>query len=120
MDASQILQTVLSAIQAGAGNTTTGSSHPPGSAANANGTVPMHDAGAAAPAGAVQLLMTLLSMSAVRDWMKLLLIGAFLETYRRLITQSWESIQDYFWLTATFEMHEDPAGEPISLVESYD
>lgn len=77
----------------------------------------MHDAGAAGPVGAVQLVMALLSMSAVRDWMKLLLIGAFLETCRRLITKSWESIQDFFWLTATFEMHEDPAGEFPSSVE---
>lgn len=116
MDASQVLQTVLSVIQASAGNTTAGSS-PPGSTTNTNGTVFMHDAGAAGPVGAVQLVMALLSMSAVRDWMKLLLIGAFLETCRRLITKSWESIQDFFWLTATFEMHEDPAGEFPSFVE---
>lgn len=114
MDASQVLQTVLSVIQAGAGNATAGSPPAPGSAANSNGSAPTHNVGSAAPVGAVQLLVTLLSMSAVRDWMKLLLIGAFLETCRRLIAKSWESIQDYFWLTATFEMHEDPAGESLS------
>ncbi|KAH9852607.1 P-loop containing nucleoside triphosphate hydrolase protein [Lenzites betulinus] len=104
MDASQILQTVLSAIQAGENATSPQGPH----GAATNTTAP----GAAeppSPLDVTQLLVMLFSMSAVRDWAKLLLIGAFLEGCRRLLTRSWESIDDFFWVTATFELPDDTA-----------
>ncbi|KAI0820753.1 P-loop containing nucleoside triphosphate hydrolase protein [Trametes gibbosa] len=108
MDASQILQTVLSAIQAGEMNMTVSPSQQGALGAATNATT----SGAEAPSGPpgfTQLLIMLFSMSAVRDWAKLLLIGAVLEGCRRLLTRSWESIDDFFWVTATFELPDDTA-----------
>ncbi|KAI0372630.1 P-loop containing nucleoside triphosphate hydrolase protein [Pilatotrama ljubarskyi] len=61
------------------------------------------------PPSLPQLLVMLFSTTVVRDWIKLLLIGAVLETCRRLLNRSWESIWDFFWLTATFELDDEAA-----------
>ncbi|KAI0629346.1 P-loop containing nucleoside triphosphate hydrolase protein [Trametes polyzona] len=109
MDATQILQTVLSVVQAATNDTLP--LQEPGAAASANATAraPFGASTPGAPMGVAQLLVMLFSMSAVRDWAKLLLIGAVLEMCRRVLTKSWQSIHDYFWLTAVFELNDDTA-----------
>ncbi|KAI0675785.1 P-loop containing nucleoside triphosphate hydrolase protein [Trametes maxima] len=104
MDAADVLQTVLSVIQSGSVANMTSE---PSSATNA--TVTSVPSGPASPPGLSQLLVLLFSTAAIRDWAKLLLIGAFLEACRRGLNKSWESIGDFFWLTATFDLSEDPA-----------
>ncbi|KAG1725761.1 P-loop containing nucleoside triphosphate hydrolase protein [Suillus lakei] len=53
------------------------------------------------------LISFILSISALRDWAKLLIIGSFFETCRRLLATLWSSTIDSFFLTASFEDHDD-------------
>lgn len=53
------------------------------------------------------LISFILSTSALRDWAKLLIIGSFFETCRRLLATIWSSTIDSFFLTASFEDHDD-------------
>ncbi|KAG1774116.1 P-loop containing nucleoside triphosphate hydrolase protein [Suillus placidus] len=53
------------------------------------------------------LISFILSISALRDWAKLLIIGSFFETCRRLLATIWSSTIDSFFLTASFEDHDD-------------
>ena len=55
------------------------------------------------PALTTALLSMLLSYSALRDWLKLLIIGTVMETSRRLFLHLWQSIQESFWITACFD-----------------
>ena len=84
MDAATVLQTVLSAIPSGSITIT--------------------------PFSILQLptLITyLLSLSAVRDWLKLFLIGAALESSHRFLTSLWFAVENYFWLTVTLDESDD-------------
>ena len=54
--------------------------------------------------------MALLGMTAVQDWIKLLLIGAIFETCRRYLGEVRSYIVDFFWVTASFEWQEPAAG----------
>ncbi|KAI0664269.1 P-loop containing nucleoside triphosphate hydrolase protein [Cubamyces menziesii] len=106
MDAVSVLQTVMSAIQSGAVNLTSSGE----SSATGNATV----ASAAAPAVASfnilqlpSLISMLLSFSAVRDWLKLLLLGAIVETCRRVLTKAYYGFVNYFWITATFDGNDE-------------
>ncbi|KAH7915272.1 P-loop containing nucleoside triphosphate hydrolase protein [Hygrophoropsis aurantiaca] len=49
------------------------------------------------------MLSMLFSMSALRDWAKLLILGSFFETCRRLLSSLWRSTIDSFFITASFE-----------------
>lgn len=109
MDAVSVLQTVMSAIQSGAVNLTSSGE----SSATGNATV----ASAAAPAVASfnilqlpSLISMLLSFSAVRDWLKLLLLGAIVETCRRVLTKAYYGFVNYFWITATFDGNDECVG----------
>ncbi|KAG2137620.1 P-loop containing nucleoside triphosphate hydrolase protein [Suillus bovinus] len=53
------------------------------------------------------LISFILSISALRDWAKLLIIGSFFETCRRLLATLWSSTIDSFFITATFEDYDD-------------
>lgn len=108
MDAVAVLQTVLSAVQTGpngfnisevlaATNTTVASS--PGASASFS---PMQLPG---------LISKLLSLSAVRDWLKLFIFGGLLEVFRRLLWRSWDSITNFFWMTVTIDENDDSGGE---------
>ncbi|KAI8985569.1 P-loop containing nucleoside triphosphate hydrolase protein [Trametes punicea] len=101
MDAVMVLQTVMSAIQSGAMNLTAN-----GMSSSGNTTAtPATAAGVASfsPMQIPSLLAMLLSFSAVQDWLKLLLLGAVVETCRRVLTKVYRGIVNYFWLTATFD-----------------
>ncbi|KAJ8474440.1 hypothetical protein ONZ51_g7220 [Trametes cubensis] len=111
MDAVSVLQTVMSAIQSGAVNLTSSGE----SSATGNATV----ASAAAPAVASfnilqlpSLISMLLSFSAVRDWLKLLLLGAIVETCRRVLTKAYYGFVNYFWITATFDGNDEASLKP--------
>ncbi|KAI0333831.1 P-loop containing nucleoside triphosphate hydrolase protein [Cubamyces sp. BRFM 1775] len=120
MDAAQVLQTVLSVIQSQNGggdagaNATVAAVSSASSQSSASAGAPLAQAALAAGSLSLpQLLFALVSSSAVRDWVKLLLVGAFFETCRRLLTKVWEDGGDYLWLTATFEW-DDETSEWIS------
>ena len=104
MDAVSVLQTVLSAIQSGS-LPLNGSE-----VLAANATAPPPTAVAITPLSLLQLptlIAHVLSLSAVRDWLKLLLIGGALEMCRRFLTSSWSAIKNYFWITVTLEEGDD-------------
>ncbi|CDO69341.1 hypothetical protein BN946_scf184746.g22 [Trametes cinnabarina] len=105
MDPTVFLQSVMSAIQSGAVNFT--APHVPSSS---NTTAAAATGAAVASFSLMQLpslLMMLMSFSAVRDWLKLLLIGAVVETSRRLLTKVYRDFINYFWLTATFDGNDE-------------
>ncbi|KAI0794435.1 P-loop containing nucleoside triphosphate hydrolase protein [Fomes fomentarius] len=104
MDAVAVLQTVLTAIQSGSVlvNGT--------EAITANATAHVPAAVPITPMSLLQLptlIAHLLSLSAVRDWIKLFLIGAALEYCRRFLTSSWTTIKNYFWITVTLDESDD-------------
>ncbi|KAI0773333.1 P-loop containing nucleoside triphosphate hydrolase protein [Trametes elegans] len=101
MDAVAVLQTVMTAIQNGAINQTTVGGAASGNATAADATIP--SALAISPWQLPSLIYTLLSFSAVRDWLKLLLLGAVVEACRRLVSRAYYDLVDYFWITATFD-----------------
>ncbi|KAI0738475.1 P-loop containing nucleoside triphosphate hydrolase protein [Daedaleopsis nitida] len=115
MDAAQVLQTVLSVIQSGgeaglpSADAGAACPHPAASATQtSSASLPASVGGAAASNLSLpQLLLLLLGTSAVRDWIKLLLIGAFFETCRRFSGQAWTKVVDFFWVTVSFEIGED-------------
>lgn len=45
----------------------------------------------------------LFSFSALRDWLKLIVIGGFFETCRRLIFATYSKITDSFFISASFD-----------------
>ena len=118
MDAAQVLQTVLSVIQ----SQNSGDAGSVANTATAAAPSPQCSAPAASPlaqAGSLslpQLLFALLSTGAVRDWARLFLMGALLETCRRVLTKVWEESDELLWLTATFEWSDETSGPCASKV----
>ncbi|KAI1791777.1 P-loop containing nucleoside triphosphate hydrolase protein [Ganoderma leucocontextum] len=104
MDAVAVLQTVLSAVQSGP----TGLNISEILAAT-NATV-ASSSGASTSFSPMQLpglISKLLSLSAVRDWLKLFIFGGLLEIFRRLLWQSWDGITNFFWITVTIDENDD-------------
>ncbi|KAI0694551.1 P-loop containing nucleoside triphosphate hydrolase protein [Cerioporus squamosus] len=104
MDAVSVLQTVLTVIQSGSVSLN-GTE-----ALAANTTTPSPSAAAITPLSLLQLptiIAHVLSLAAVRDWLKLFLIGGALELCRRFLTSSWSAIKNYFWITVTLEEGDD-------------
>jgi chaperone BCS1 len=60
-------------------------------------------------------IASLLSISALRDWLKLFVIGAVLEFCRRLGVKAYNTIYNWFFITAVFMEDDDCFGEPFSL-----
>ena len=110
MDAAQVLQAVFSIIQPGgiapgaspALEGTNGTSQPPSAPATS------------LPTSLPQIVLALLSLAAVRDWIKLLLLGSFLEFARRGLMKGWERLVDNIWVVATFEFSDDSSGTSTS------
>lgn len=107
MDAVTVLQTVLSAIQTGS----IGGLNVSDVISSANVTVGTTTSSLAAtsfsPLQIPALVFKLWTVSAVRDWLKLLLMGAALEFCRRSVTTSWDAIRNYFWITVTLDEGDD-------------
>lgn len=53
------------------------------------------------------LIGLLLSFSAIRDWLKLLLMGAAFESFRQTIAKFFQYISDKFWFEATLDSEDD-------------
>ena len=49
------------------------------------------------------LISTILSLSALRDWLKLFVVGGFFEWCRRYFFTFRDWVMGAFWITATFE-----------------
>jgi mitochondrial chaperone BCS1 len=71
-----------------------------GNAATAAPTAPL-----TMPTDLSSLIALLFSLSALREWLKLMVIGGVFESCRRLFSYSWGKFIDSFWITAQF--HED-------------
>ena len=113
MDAAAVLQTVqtvLSALQPGSTDLNISEVI---AAAN---TTSLPSAEASNSFSPFLLVSRLLTVSAVRDWLKLLLVGGILEVCRRLLWRSWESIMNYFWITVTLDEGDDCGCEPGDLL----
>ncbi|OJT06701.1 hypothetical protein TRAPUB_2451 [Trametes pubescens] len=102
MDAVAVLQTVMSAIQSGAVNLNVSDS-----AAAGNATAAVASVASFSPLQLPSIISMVLSFSAVRDWIKLLLLGAVVETCRRVLTKSYYGLINYFWITATFDGNDE-------------
>lgn len=59
------------------------------------------------PSDLTSLLTLLFSFGALRDWLKLIVIGGVLETCRRTILSVYESILDSFYIRASFDQEDD-------------
>jgi chaperone BCS1 len=57
------------------------------------------------PANALGFISLMLSFSALREWLKLILLGGFFETCRRMFSSIYSKIISRFYLTVEF--HED-------------
>ncbi|RDB23454.1 putative mitochondrial chaperone BCS1-B [Hypsizygus marmoreus] len=61
----------------------------------------------ALPGDFSSLLTLLFSFSALRDWLKLIVIGGVFESCRRLATTAYRRFIDSFFITATFDQGDD-------------
>lgn len=64
----------------------------------------------AIPSDLPSLISLLFSFSALRDWLKLIVLGGFFETCRRVIFTQYAKFVDAFHITATFD-EDDPSYE---------
>src|SRR5712671_2675830 len=65
------------------------------------------------PTGIPSLLTFIYSFSALRDYLKLFVLGGALETLRRLYTTSYDNLMDWFFITATFDSEDLSFGEHL-------
>ncbi|KAH9074688.1 P-loop containing nucleoside triphosphate hydrolase protein [Lactarius deliciosus] len=70
---------------------------------NATHNATMSDAPLRMPTDFSSLLAFIYSMSALRDYLKLIVLGGALETLRRLYSSSYSNLVDRLFITATFE-----------------
>ncbi|PIL24720.1 transporter [Ganoderma sinense ZZ0214-1] len=108
MDAAQFLQTVLSVIPNPQYETPL--AIPPGvSAGPSTSQSPVLEGPTAALMNLPQLIVSIFSMAAFWDWMKLLLLGAFLESCRRRSAEVWAKLVDCMWVTGEFQSNGEAA-----------
>lgn len=55
------------------------------------------------PLNLSSIVSFLLSFAALRDWLKLIVIGGIIETCRRCGMRLWTTFMESFWLTACFD-----------------
>ena len=82
-----------------------------------NTTHPAEGIAAAIPSNLPGLLSLLLSFSALRDWVKLFVIGGAIETSRRCLMMAWSAFLESFWLTACFDDNDMSYSEFICAIE---
>jgi chaperone BCS1 len=68
------------------------------------------------PTDLSSLIAFVYSFSALRDYLKLIILGGAFETLRRLSSASYASLVDRFFITATFESDDMSFGECSSLL----
>lgn len=64
----------------------------------------------AMPTDLSSLIALLFSFSALREWLKLMVIGGVFESCRRLFSYSWSKVVDSFWITAQFNEDDSSFG----------
>ncbi len=72
----------------------------------------------ASPLNLSTLISLLLSFSALRDWLKLIVIGGVIETCRRTCLRLWSSFIESFWITASFDENDPSYSETFFLTGS--
>ena len=73
-----------------------------------NITTPSQDAGSSKHGFVVSTLMSLISPSGPSgDWLRLLIIGGFLELMRRFFVFVWRGLVNQFWITIALEEYDD-------------
>jgi chaperone BCS1 len=85
-----------------------------------NGTTPAAPAPSplAMPTDLSSLVALLFSFSALRDWLKLIVIGGFFETCRRFAFSAYRNVIDSFFITAYFEEDDCSYGTHIVVLSS--
>ena len=78
---------------------------------NATLNATVDDAALKIPTSLASLIAFIYSFSALRDYLKLIVLGGALETLRRLSSASYTSLVDRFFITATFESEDLSFGE---------
>jgi hypothetical protein len=63
------------------------------------------------PTDVSSLIAFIYSFSALRDYLKLIVLGGAFETLRRLYSASYKSLMDRFYITAAFESDDASFGE---------
>jgi mitochondrial chaperone BCS1 len=63
------------------------------------------------PKNLISIITMLLSVSALRDWLKLIVIGGVLESCRRMAYQLYNNFINSFFITATFREDDDSYGK---------
>jgi len=102
-----LLSGVSSSTSPQASSSSSSSSCPPSSNSTTTTTAP--DASQAQiPKDLPSLLTFLFSLSAIRDYTKLLLIGSLLESLRRIIMSVYRRLYDSFFISAHFEEYDAP------------
>ena len=105
MDPTEILQKAVSLLatlsQDGSLNVTASTN----TTTSAN-TTPSATAATAAM-GISSVITMLLSFSALRDWLKLFVIGGVIESCRRLLLLGWNTVLESLWISATFDCDDD-------------
>ena len=111
MDAAQVPQTVLSALPNPRLGTPLRVTVPSGISTDpSTSRLPDLEAPVDTSMSLPQLIVAIFSMAALWDWMKLLLIGAFLESCRRGSAEAWAKLVDCVWVTGEFQSDGEAAG----------
>lgn len=97
MDPAQLFQFALSGLF------NTGNAQAANATVTGNTTTPSTGMDAMSSLNLPGILSLLLSFSALRDWIKLFVIGGAIESARRCLMMVWAWIIESFWLTACFD-----------------
>lgn len=106
MNAAAVLQTVLAAVQSGSidgPDTSNVMSTATDASSSSDPTTGAYTLPVSESLGISSLVFDALSLPAIRDGLKLLLIGAFLELFRRSLSSLWAALNNCFWITVTLD-----------------
>jgi len=59
------------------------------------------------------------SMASIKDWLKLLFIGGFFESCRRLFTWAYSSVMEGFYMRASFDSNDPSYGTSLVFDAAY-
>ena len=112
MDAVTILQTVLTAVQSGSIAGLDMSEVISAANSSIRGATPSASpATSFSPLDTPGLIFKVLSLSVVRDWMLVFVIGIALEFLRRSLSYYWQKAKNYFWIRVTLDEGDDCGSE---------
>ena len=112
MDAVTILQTVLTAVQSGSIAGLDMSEVISAANSSIRGATPSASpATSFSPLDTPGLIFKVLSLSVVRDWMLVFVIGITLEFLRRSLSYYWQKAKNFFWIRVTLDEGDDCGSE---------